>query len=316
MKKYFFFLSMMAVGMAFTACSTDGDDVTVQNESATSSSAPALSTISVEPLTLKFTDDAPFKEVTLTESHKAIITKRGVAAGAKTRAGEAEEVKDEYIVGSYTFDGIKNIYTILDDKGEDYFTMEMKSKETGKKTTVKIHLMSGSEIEEFEGDAEVKEKVASDDVTKKLCREWKVVSTRIRHHDGVTAVKQFDDPAEAADLNAILDYAKTVATLNEELEKGTVITSIEFVGDGKFCFYFKNGNHYIGEWSWTDRSKGYIDYEWDSEEMGNKFMKDGEAIFDVRTYKTVKYYVLTLAATIKEKDKTYQVELSFYLNEK
>ena len=177
--------------------------------------------------------------------------------------------------------------------------------------------MSGSEIEEFEAeDAVIAEKVATDAISTKLCREWTVVSTRLRHKDGVTAVKQFDNPAEAASLNAILDYAKTVATITEELDEGTVITSIEFTSDGKFCFFFENGNHYIGKWSWADLNNGYLDYEWNDEEMGNKFMKDGQAIFDVRSYKKVNYYVLTLTAQIEEKDKTYKVELSFYLNEK
>ena len=142
------------------------------------------------------------------------------------------------------------------------------------------------------------------------------MNTRLRHKDGVTAVKHFEDPAEAASLNAILDYAKTVATITEELDEGTAITSIQFTDDGKFCLFFKNGNHYIGKWSWSDVSKGYIDYEWDDEEMGNKFMKDGQAIFDVRTYKQVNYYVLTMAAQIVETNKTYKVELSFYMNEK
>ena len=45
-------------------------------------------------------------------------------------------------------------------------------------------------------------------------------------------------------------------------------------------------------------------------------MKDGQAIFDVRPWKTVKYYVLTIAATIEEKDNTYKVDLSFYMKEK
>ncbi len=45
-------------------------------------------------------------------------------------------------------------------------------------------------------------------------------------------------------------------------------------------------------------------------------MKDGQAIFDVRTYKQVNYYVLTMAAQIVETNKTYKVELSFYMNEK
>ena len=192
------------------------------------------------------------------------------------------------------------------------------NKETGKQTTVKIHFMNESEMEDFatEFDAEVVDKLASDAITDKLCREWKVATTRLRHKDGVTAVKQFENPDSAASLNAILDYAKTVATITEELAEGTVITSIEFTRDGKFCFFFENGNHYIGKWSWADLSKGSINYDWDDKEMGNKFMKDGQATFDVRTYKKTKYYALTLAATIEEKSKTYKVELSFYLNEK
>ena len=327
MKKNFLFLSVLAVAMAFTACSTDGDDVSVTNESATSSSAPALSTITTEPLTLKFdAADAPFKEVSLTETHKAIITLRSVSAAAKSRAGgEAEGEKDEYIVGTYTFDGTKNSYLVKDEAGKDYCTLEVTDKETGKKKTVKIHLMSGSEMEEFakEFEAEEVEKLASDDITSRLCREWTVVTTRIRHHSGekekVDATKVFEreNGEDPASLNEILDYAKTVATINEELDEGTVITSIEFIGDGKFCFFFKNGNHYIGKWHWDERSKGYLNYEWDDKEnMGNKFMKDGQAIFDVRPWKTVKYYVLTIAATIEEKDNTYKVDLSFYMKEK
>jgi hypothetical protein len=206
----------------------------------------------------------------------------------------------------------------MDEEGEDYCTVEVVNKESGKKTTLKIHLMSGSEIEEFEQEFEADEveKMPSNDITQKLCREWKVLNTRLRHKDGVTAVKHFENPDSAASLNAILDYAKTVATITEELDEGTVITSIQFTDDGKFCLFFENGNHYIGKWNWSDISKGYINYEWNDEKMGNKFMKDGQAIFDVRTYKQVNYYVLTMAAQIVETNKTYKVELSFYMNEK
>lgn len=319
MKKNLLYLSMFAAAVAFTACSTDGDDVTITKESASSSSAPALNASLTEALTLKVNaETAPFKEISFTETNRAIIIKkRQMLPSAKRRAeGDA---KDEYMVGTYTLtvNGNKNIYNIKDEDGKDYCTVEVTNKETGKSVTAKIRLMSGSEIEEFEAeDAVIAEKVATDAISTKLCREWTVVSTRLRHKDGVTAVKQFDNPAEAASLNAILDYAKTVATITEELDEGTVITSIEFTSDGKFCFFFENGNHYIGKWSWADLNNGYLDYEWNDEEMGNKFMKDGQAIFDVRSYKKVNYYVLTLAAQIEEKDKTYKVELSFYLNEK
>lgn len=316
MKKNFLYLSLFAIALAFTACSTDGDDVNVSNQSATSSAAPALSVVPGEPSTYIISDtDAPFSEMAILDNHKVILTLNTPAPSAKRRTASK---KASYIVGTYTFSSATNTYTIKDEAGVNYCTVEVINKTTNAKTTLKIHMMNGSEIETLEKvfDAEDVEKMASNDITQKLCRDWQVVSTRLRHKDGVTAVRHFDDPAEAASLNAILDYAKTVATINEELDEGTVITSIQFTQDGKFCFFFENGKHYIGKWSMADLSKGYINYEWNDEDMGNKFMKDGQAIFDVRTYKQTNYYVLTLAAQIEETNKTYKVELSFYLQEK
>ena len=319
MKKNLLYYSIIAVAVAFTACSTDGNDAKITKEPASSSVAPTLSASLSEALTLKFNPEtAPFKEISFTETNRAIITKKQQPIPSIKRRAEGK-IKDEYIVGTYTLtvEGSKNIYNIKDENGNDYCTVEVANIVTGKSLTAKIRLMSGKEIEEFEAvDAEIAAKVATDVVSTKLCREWTVVSARLRHKDGVTAVKQFDNPAEAASLNAILDYAKTVATFTEELEEGTVITSIEFTNDGKFFFFFENGNHYIGKWSWEDLSNGYIAYEWNDEEMGNKFMKDGQAIFDVRSYKKVNYYVLTLGAQIEENGKNYKVELSFYLKEK
>ncbi|MBO7581300.1 MAG: hypothetical protein J6T38_07290 [Bacteroidaceae bacterium] len=317
MKKKLIYLASICIGLAFVACSTDGHDVSVTNESASSSSAPTLGSDLVEPLTLRFFDSsAPFSEIALTETRKAILTKnKPIPSTSRRRSGSDQE---DYIIGTYTFNGKNNTYTITVD-GEEYCTVEVTNKETGQKTTAKIHMMSGSEIEALdeEFEAEVTEKVTGDVVSTKLCREWEVVSTRLRHRDGVTAVKHFENPDSAASLNAILDYAKTVATITEDLKEGTTITSIEFTKNGKFCLFFENGNHYIGTWHWTDLSKGYLSYDWNDEEMGNKFMKNGgEAIFDVREFKKVKYYVLTLASTIEEKNKTYKVELSFYLKEK
>ena len=75
MKRIFLYLSMFTITMAFTACSTEGEDVTITNEPASSASAPALTSDLTEALTLKFnTDDAPFKEIAFTETKRAIIT--------------------------------------------------------------------------------------------------------------------------------------------------------------------------------------------------------------------------------------------------
>ena len=69
-----------------------------------------------------------------------------------------------------------------------------------------------------------------------------------------------------------------------------------------------------------DTNSGYIarhltPYGWQAVNI-KAVADDGQAIFDVRTYKQVNYYVLTMAAQIVETNKTYKVELSFYMNEK
>ncbi len=316
MKKNFLYLTMFAVALAFTACSTDGEDVSVSNQSATSSAAPALSQNTAESSTYIISDsDAPFSEMSILDDHKVILTLNTPAPAAKRRALGKNA---NYMVGTYTFNSTTNTYTIKNEQGEDYCQVEMTNLAIGSKKTLIIRLLNGDEIEKLdkEFEADVVTKVDDNVFTTKLCREWQVVSTRLRHKDGVTAVKHFDNPAEAASLNAILDYAKTVATITETLDPNTVITSIQFTSDGKFCFFFQNDKHYIGTWSVEDVNKGYLYYNWNDETMGNKFMNDGRAIFDVRTYKQTNYFVLTLAAQIKEKDKSYNVELSFYLKEK
>lgn len=316
MKKNFLYLTMFAVALAFTACSTDGDDVSLANQSATSSVAPALSENTDVSSTYLISDsDAPFSEMSILDAHKVLLTLNTPAPAAKRRALGKNA---NYMVGTYTFNSTTNTYTIKNEAGEDYCQVEMASLAVGNKKTLKIHLLNGDEIEKLdkEFEADVVTKVNGGFFTQNLCREWQVVSTRLRHKDGVTAVKHFDNPAEAASLNAILDYAKTVATITETLDEGTVITSIQFTSDGKFCFFFQNNKHYIGKWSEDDFNKGYIKYNWNDETMGNKFMNDGHAIFDVRTYQKTNYFVLTLAAQINEANKTYMVELSFYLKEK
>jgi hypothetical protein len=44
----------------------------------------------------------------------------------------------------------------------------------------------------FDGDATVGDKIAADDITSVLCREWTVATTRLRHKGEVKAVMQFE----------------------------------------------------------------------------------------------------------------------------
>ena len=118
-------------------------------------------------------------------------------------------------------------------------------------------------------------------------------------------------------MNDILKYAKTVANINEEFDEETVISSIEFTADGTFCMFFENGKHYIGQWEWADKAKGYIHYWWDDKvNMGNKF-ENGEAVFDIRQFKQKGYYTFTMGASIEDDaDRAYEVELSFFMEER
>ena len=313
MKKNLLLGAMVALSLAFTACSTDGEDVGNIVSSANSENAPTVKSLPTEALTLSFSNDsAPFKQMAFTETGKAVIT-----LNKQTMQASPDDNSEKYLVGTYKVQ--KQAYTVYREDGTEYCILEMSStrQTTINTTNVKIYLKSGSETdnEVYEGVAEISQKVASDDVTATLCREWTVATTRLRHKGSVTGIRQFDDPEEARSLNAILDYAKSVATINEEFDEGTAITSIEFTADGSFFFFFENGKHYIGKWAWSDSSKGYIKYLWDDKEMGNKF-ENGEAVFDVRQYKKTHYYVLTLGADIEDSGSTYTVELSFYLKEK
>ena len=308
MKKTLFLLATFCATWGFIACSSD--------DGGSNPPAPVISNKSIvngEPLSLIFNQiDAPFHQIVFSETGKAVIgpLARSAADSKRRIQGDGET----YIIGTFKTSG--NTYTVFDEEGKEYCTLVVEST-AGKTTTVQIRMKSGSEIEEtvFEGEASIGEKVPVDEITATLCREWTVSSTRLRHHDGVTAVKHFENAVEAASLNAILDYAKSVASIDESFDPDMTITSIEFISTGTFCIYFKNKEHYIGKWSWTDKDNGYIHYSWNSANMGNSF-ENGEAVFDIRKFQKVNYYTLTLGAEITSGGKTYQIELSFYLNEK
>lgn len=321
MKKQILYLASLCLAFAFTACSSD--------DGGTSAPPPVLTStgVSEEALQLVLPNDAPFTRAVFSETRRAILGPFTSKQATKQR--RAESTGARYLVGTYTTNG--NVYTVYDEEGSEYCKVEIANKESGATTNVKIRLMSGAETEEivFDGDATVGDTENADALTTAICREWTVATTRLSHRGDVKAAMQFEKGVQYEDengaptyydpasLNDILRYAKSVATINEEFDEETVISSIEFTADGTFCIFFKNGKHYIGSWKWTDKANGYIHYEWDDEvNMGNKF-EDHEAVFSIRQFQKKNYYTLTLGAEIDDEvGKIYQVELSFFLDEK
>lgn len=309
MKKKLFYLASICIGLAFAACSSDDGGSNPPDPTLTG----ALLTHTDDAVTLKDLKSigAPFEEIVLSETGRAIVGPISAPTSEGKRRVSSGGTK--YIVGTYSVSGA--VYTIYNPDGSVYCTLKFVTKEA-KKATVKISLVSAAEGEavEYDGEVAVSEKIAADAATQALCREWVISSARLRHTDGVTAVKHFETTAEAASLNAILDYAQSVASIDEKFDDDMSITSIEFTTDGTFIIFFKNKDNYIGKWEWVDKSKGYIKYVWNDEDMGNKF-EDGEGVFDIRKFQKQSYYTLTFSAKV-ESTKTYKVELSFYMNEK
>lgn len=318
MKKKLFYLASILIGLAFAACSSDDGGINAP--------APELSnsllTHTNDAMTLNNlnTIGAPFEEIVLTETGRAIIGPFTESANAKLRRIEGNS-SPKYIVGKYTKTGA--IYTVYNDEGSIYCTIEIIS-QAAQKANIKIKLMSGSEVEdEFDGEVPVSEKIAADNATVEICREWTVATTRLTHKGEVKGVMQFEkdkvyDDGETYDpssFNDILRYAKTVASIDEEFDDDMTITSIAFTDKGYFFIFFENGKHYVGKWYWTNKSKGYIKYDWNDDDMGNKF-ENGEGVFDIRQFQKKKYYTLTFGADIDCNGQKYKVELSFFLNEK
>ena len=314
MKKKLIYLASICIGLTFAACSSDDGG-----------SNPPLPTLDNsllthinESMSLYGLNDlgTPFDNIILSETGTAIIGPFSQGGNASRQRRTESTDTPKYLVLKYSVSG--NIYTIYAENGiTPYCQIEVLSK-TKTKSNVKITLKTASELEDlvFEGEVSIGEKVAADEATTVLCREWTIASTRLRHTGEVTAAKHFENPEEAVSLNAILAYAKSVASIDEEFDDDMIITSIEFTSDGTFCIFFKNQEHYVGKWSWTDKPKGYIHYVWnDDENMGNEF-ENGEAVFDIRKFQQKNYYTLTLGADIESGGKTYKVELTFFLNEK
>lgn len=299
MKKTLFYLASICMVLTFAACSSD--------DGGTNPPPPSITNKSIvnEALSLTFGNSAPIKEIIFTETGRVILGPFKISTSGKQTQGDEFHV---YMTGTYKVNG--NTYTAYDENGAVYCTLAIENRSSSQ-AQVKLRIQN---TPEFNGAATIRENMATDEITTTLCREWVVTTSRLRHRSGVTAVKQFEDPAEAASMNAILEYAKSVASINESFETDMSITSIEFVGDGTLCIFFKNGHHYIGKWRWVDKNKGAIEYSWNSENMGNRF-EDGTATFDIRKFQRVNYYTFTFSAEIDSSQK-YHTELSFYLNEK
>jgi len=290
MKKIAFLLSIACILPLFTACKPDNEDTNVTD-------GPEVKTLELKDkaLRLTFSDTkAPYTDVVLTETGKAVISLRPSAEAPATRA--LVYVPD-YIYGTYTVK--ENIYTIYNSKG--MFECHLQVNSANDVITSTTIYLNSQVSEGVTYAVQAMGKVSDSDLTIDLCRNWNIVHTHITLDGAVKASKVFDAP-DASSFNAILDYAKEKAPqLKAELPADMAITDVMFTQ--------------VGNWGWKNEKTGEFSYSWDGDAKIYSY-ESGKATFTVETYKKVKYYTLTLSASVTDGGKTYNVSIAFNLEEK
>ena len=304
MKKNFFYMMLLAaLPMAFVACSSDDDEETPK--------APELETPAYieQSVKLQFSETDPvvlpnglmLDAIDLTDAGTAIFTMHAQDADVKaTRANSP--IAFVYYTGTFQFSS--GLYLITLKKVPDELKQVALSitNTAAMKAIFKITL---NNAEVINGQADVCKKIPADEATKTIVGKWNVKMTRIRHTGDVTGVKDF----EGCNLNQILDYAKSKAQFDETLSANKVVTSVEFTTNRTFYIFYENGDNDFGTWDWVNEQKGSLSYQWNEEDMGNRFM-DGEGVFDIRDG----FYCLTLSANVDTDDgKDYDISSTWFL---
>jgi len=336
MKKNLFYFLIACFAFTFAACSSDDDDSKAKSVVPITPPANANEIVDMK---LKQTPEQeqgkplPFHQVSLLPENQVLIGPIDQPDNAKTRSTTGTILGGEtYFFGYYVNDDENNAILILSNKGDKknqavaILAFAKKNETTGMFEAtdlvgVRLFDSDSEEWVEMSCSADAK-KIDKNDATATLCNTWKVAYSRLRHTGDVKAVHQFDKAVTGenpASLNDILAYALTKANIDQEFDENMVINQITFT-PGRFIIIFANGNEYVGDWEWENRSKGDLAYTWEDGEMGNAF-ESGMAVFDIRPYKQQDYHALTMGAEIVDKKgsetpKKYNIELTFFLQQK
>lgn len=264
MKKHFFLMALMAIApLALISCGDDDD------ESAESTPKVNLSTPAYKDNAAKFTiDNVPTKlngkdilltGLEFTESGYYLITYREAAAATRTDNFDLSYYMSKYIMSS------ESDYT-LSDFGH--------VKIAGKSGNNYLLLVKSAGEEEFEVPATPwNGNVKPGTETDYLCRTWTITNTRLMGtvmNNGKTIKLGRDFPGEC-DLNQIIDYAKEQgANITDYIDDNSIVKGVTFTEKGTYLLNFNRSTYDVGEWRWTDMTKGLLSYTWNNPtEMGN-----------------------------------------------
>ena len=192
----------------------------------------------------------------------------------------------------------------------------------GANNTVEIKLtnLSGTIAS---GTAEGETVNVTDGKTLDLCRTWYIVQTNFRY-EGFTADGKAETPVGAEFPNAQYQTSNDLMAMGEwlmqnykkdimeELAGKSYIKNIIFTPK-TFAINF-GYETYVGDWEWTNKDKGTINYEWEKGYMTTNF-DNGEATVSFNDG----YATLKLQGDIqsnRENKGTYKLTLTFTLSDK
>ena len=192
----------------------------------------------------------------------------------------------------------------------------------GANNTVEIKLtnLSGTIAS---GTAEDETVNVTDGKTLDLCRTWYIVQTNFRY-EGFTADGKAETPVGAEFPNAQYQTSNDLMAMGEwlmqnykkdimeELAGKSYIKNIIFTPK-TFAINF-GYETYVGDWEWTNKDKGTINYEWEKGYMTTNF-DNGEATVSFNDG----YATLKLQGDIqsnRENKGTYKLTLTFTLSDK
>lgn len=212
-----------------------------------------------------------------------------------------------WVMGAYTVKVEGNVINLIVADGELTFTI---TADNGNTTSITLNASQLAEVVNL--NAQEMKVVANDNVDGDLCRTWKVVKTNLIYtpYENGKAKAAVAKSFNGANLKEISDYLYDEQDLDirdELLKHGNSIEKVAFTKRGSFAIDFGQSIS-MGDWSWTDKSKGVFSYTWYEDDMENDFDGDGATVrFDGNNC------VLVLNGKVRESanNKEYTVFLQF-----
>ena len=313
MKNFLFIIAALILSaFSFSSCSSDDNDKDGGDGGNFTTPAMAADAIMLENFSC---DEIKQLELTASGDYLAYAKTSFIYQFLPTSKSLKESIDNtyEYISGKYT-KVEDNIY-FLEGLGSLQLT-----KGANNTVTIQLTNLSGTIAS---GTAEDETVNVTDGKTLDLCRTWYIVQTNFRY-EGFTADGKAETPVGAEFPNAQYQTSNDLMAMGEwlmqnykkdimeELAGKSYIKNIIFTPK-TFAINF-GYETYVGDWEWTNKDKGTINYKWEKGYMTTNF-DNGEATVSFNDG----YATLKLQGDIqsnRENNVTYKLTLTFTLSDK